>query len=223
MSITGIESTAANSQAAQSRATLADNFDTFLTLLTAQLQNQDPLEPMDTAEFTNQLVQYSEVEQSIQVNDNLEDLVALTQVNSAGQIVSYLGRTVEAFSSDAPLSNGSAEWAYTIGETADNVTLTVRDSAGRIVYETDGETSFGNHVFTWDGTNNGGEIEQDGVYTLSIEATGADGEPIATDIRMRGIINAVDFLNGDASFSVGGVEIGSGQIVRLETTPSEAL
>ena len=83
------------SQNATSSATLAENFETFLTLLTAQLQNQDPLEPVDSTEFTNQLVQFAGVEQQIQTNQNIADLISITASSTAAGLSNYLGKSIE--------------------------------------------------------------------------------------------------------------------------------
>src|ERR1700745_1994530 len=91
---------------------LSGNFQTFLTLLTTQLKNQDPLSPMDSNQFTQQLVQFSQVEQQINSNKNLEDLIALTKSQSATNAVSYLGKTLTLTDGTAALQNGTANWTY---------------------------------------------------------------------------------------------------------------
>src|SRR5690242_8555320 len=104
--------TATQSAAAK---TLAGNFDTFLTLLTTQLQNQDPLNPMDSNQFTQQLVEFSQVEQQINTNDNLKTLISLGQSRSAADAVGYLGKAVTVSNGDAALANGTANWNYQLG------------------------------------------------------------------------------------------------------------
>ncbi|MBT7666952.1 MAG: flagellar hook-basal body complex protein, partial [Rhodospirillaceae bacterium] len=125
-------------------AKLADNFDTFLTLLTAQLEHQDPLEPMDANQFTDQLVQFTEVEQSIAANKNLEKLLALVGTNSTADAVSYLGKTVEAVGRTTSLTSGKADWRYHLPETAESTTVTITNAAGKLVYSTEGEVAAGN-------------------------------------------------------------------------------
>ena len=125
---------ASSSQATKSGKVLTQNFDTFLKLLTAQLQNQDPLEPMDAAQFTQQLVQYSGVEQGIYTNKNLETLIALQQSGGMGSAVNYIGREVEAQNNQAALSGGQAQWTYTLPAVAESVQLVVRDANGKAVY-----------------------------------------------------------------------------------------
>src|SRR6201981_1569760 len=96
------------SQAAGASKTLSSNFDTFLTLLTTQLQNQDPLSPMDSNQFTQQLVQFSQVEQQINTNDNLKSLITQGANQTGAYAVSYLGKAVTIAGGNAPLANGQA-------------------------------------------------------------------------------------------------------------------
>ena len=97
---TGITQTANSSQ------TLSADMNTFLTLLTTQLKYQDPMDPMDTAEFTNQLVQYSSVEQAIQTNSKLDNLLTLTVSNLGAQAISYIGKTAQVLGDVMPLEGG---------------------------------------------------------------------------------------------------------------------
>src|SRR5436190_1843670 len=109
MSVSTISQTAAaasTTDATSSLAKLSGNYTQFLKLLTAQLQNQDPLKPMDTAQFTQQLVQFANVEQSIATNKNLENLVTLQQASQNAQATSYIGRTVESVGATQSLVNG---------------------------------------------------------------------------------------------------------------------
>src|SRR5262245_12081217 len=119
---------------------LTSNFDTFLTLLTTQLKNQDPLEPMDSSEFTQQLVQFSSVEQQINANKNLETLIALTKARSSTDAVSYLGRNVTVTDGSGALVGGSARWSYDLSNAAANTGVVVTDSRGRLVFVGRGET-----------------------------------------------------------------------------------
>ena len=187
----------ASAQATSDRTRLSDNYDTFLVLLTAQLQNQDPLAPMDSTQFTQQLVQFSQVEQQIRTNEQLEGLVAQYQAASAGAALSYLGRDAIIEASETYLANGSANWAYNLPEGAQSLTVHVRDMSGRIVYTTTTQPrTAGEHLFTWDGTTNDGGVAADGVYRLTFEATGASGGSITPTVAVRETIMGVDF-SGD--------------------------
>ncbi len=122
------------SQNASSAQELSGNFDTFLQLLTTQLQNQDPLSPMDSNQFTQQLVEFSQVEQQINTNSNLQTLISLQQGGSASGAVSYLGKTVTISNGNASLMGGTATWNYGLAASSAATTLTVTDSNGNTVY-----------------------------------------------------------------------------------------
>src|SRR6187200_46839 len=144
-------STTSASGATKSQSQLAANFDTFLVLLTAQLKNQDPLEPMDSNQFTQQLVQFSQVEQQINSNKNLESLIALSKASTATDAVSYLGKTVTLTDGTAALMDGQANWAYSLDNKASSATLYVKNMRGDVVYSAPAEMTEGMHSFTWDG------------------------------------------------------------------------
>jgi flagellar basal-body rod modification protein FlgD len=178
---------------ANSRTRLSDNYDTFLVLLTAQLQNQDPLAPMDSTQFTQQLVQFSQVEQQIRTNEQLEGLVGHYQAASAGAALSYLGREALIESDTTTLANGAASWGYTLSAAAETVDLTVKDARGRVVYEGAGERGAGSHLFNWDGRDRNGQPVPAGTYRLSATAKGSDDAAIKTTYTVRETISGVDF------------------------------
>lgn len=184
---------AAQSQSAGDRTRLSDNYDTFLVLLTAQLQNQDPLSPMDSAQFTQQLVQFSQVEQQIRTNEQLEGLASQYQAASAGAALSYLGRDAMIESDKTSLSGGRAQWGYTLPVDVENATLTVTDSAGRPIFETNAAAGAGSHVFNWDGRTDAGATAPDGVYKLVIDAKNAAGDSVDATMTVRETIRGVDF------------------------------
>jgi flagellar basal-body rod modification protein FlgD len=184
---------AESTQGAAARTRLSDNYDTFLLLLTAQLQNQDPLSPMDSTQFTEQLVQFSQVEQQIRTNEQLESLVSHYQAASAGVALSYLGRDALIESSSTSLANGQASWGYTLHSGAEDVTLTVRDARGRVVFETTGERAQGSHLFVWNGQDNNGNPAPPGAYALEVAATNEAGENLDVTMTVRETIMGVDF------------------------------
>ena len=205
MELTGVSG--GNSQSGVAGKTLASNFDTFLTLLTAQLKNQDPLEPMDSSQFTQQLVQYSSVEQGIYTNKNLETLIALQQSNGLGSAVSYIGREVAAVNADAALYGGQADWTYTLPRAADQVTLVVTDANGKTVFSGTGPREAGAHDVSWAGKTNAGATAPDGVYTLTGRAATAAGDEIAAPVTLKGVVSAVSTVGGEIILSVNGVNL----------------
>jgi len=134
MILDAISSSAGTSTAATDRAGIADNFDTFLQILTTQLKNQNPLEPLDTNEFTAQLVQFSQVEQQIKQNDNLEAIAKLSAATAATNAVGFIGKRVSVSTAQASLANGGATWHYDASAASDSALFTIRDSGGSIVW-----------------------------------------------------------------------------------------
>ncbi|NKD86827.1 hypothetical protein HEQ72_00645 [Haematospirillum sp. 15-248] len=158
-----------------SRNKLAKDLNTFLTLLTSQLKHQDPLSPMDSTEFTQQLVQFAQVEQQMSQNEKLDKLVAAQNASLAATAVSYIGNYVEAESNQVPLQDGKGRFAYGLREAAKQVGILVKDATGRVVRSFNGETSAGMHDFRWDGKDDNGDQLPDGTYNLAITATSDKG------------------------------------------------
>lgn len=159
-----------------SSQTLSADMNTFLTLLTTQLKYQDPLDPMDTAEFTNQLVQYSNVEQSIQTNAKLDNLLSLNIANLGAQAVSYIGKTAQVLGDVMPLEGGKAKATYTFDKDVSSAKVMVKDMNGKVVYTADAEVTSGTHEFTWDGKDSEGNQLDDGAYQIVVTPKVANGE-----------------------------------------------
>jgi len=196
--------TGTQSQAAQQ---LAGNFDTFLQLLTTQLQNQDPLSPMDSNQFTQQLVAFAGVEQQINTNDNLQSLIGLSVSQNASSAVGYIGHSVVMTNGMGALTNGTVDWTYNLATASAGTTLTVTNSSGQVVYTGSGGTAAGNNDFTWNGQDSNGNQLPDGQYTLSVSATGSDGSPITTTVASKALVTAVDMSGSTPLLVLGSMEI----------------
>jgi flagellar basal-body rod modification protein FlgD len=200
---------------ANATAGLTQNFNTFLTLLTTQLQNQDPLSPMDTNQFTQQLVSFSEVEQQINTNSNLQQLIALQGASESISALPLVGQNIEYNSATAPLSNGQANFIYSLPSSAASTALTVVNASGKVVYTQPGDTSTGTHLFAWKGQTNTGVQLPDGNYTLQIQAVGAAGGAISPTIASIGMVQAVGVENGTATFTVNGMAVPLSKLVTV--------
>jgi flagellar basal-body rod modification protein FlgD len=207
MDVTPATSASTTSAAANAQKSLSGNFETFLTLLTTQLKNQDPLSPMDSNQFTQQLVQFSQVEQQINSNKNLESLIALTKSQSATSAVSYLGKTLTITDGTAALQNGSANWTYSLPNDAAITKLVVTDSRGRGIYATTGETTLGPHEFIWDGKDSSGAPVPPGTYKLIVAASAADGSSMTGSVVSHGTISEVDLSGSEPSLMIGSLAI----------------
>src|SRR4051812_1112732 len=139
-----------------SMAQLSSNFDTFLQLLTTQLKNQDPTSPMDSNQFTQQLVQFSQVEQQIATNTNLKTLISQGTTQAGIFAGSYLGRKVSVANGNASLNDGVADWTYNLATSASTAALSVSDANGRIVFSQAGAIGAGAHAFSWNGKDGNG-------------------------------------------------------------------
>lgn len=190
--------TAASTQSASSRgfSQLTENFDTFLTLLTTQLRNQDPLKPLDTEKFTEQLVQFASVEQSIQTNQHLEALIALQSASANETALAMVGRVATVESDVAALTEDGARWSYRLPQDAAAVSVRVLDASGGAVAVLQGAGKAGAHDVNWSGAMNTGGRAPDGAYRLSVEAVDAEGGPLDVSTYARGRVDAVAFDTG---------------------------
>jgi len=207
MEVTSTSALSNLGQASQSSQTIAENFDDFLGLLTTQLQNQNPLEPLDTNEFTAQLVQFTSVEQSIATNKNLEQLVALSITSAFQTSVGYIGKTVTASGSISELSDGSATWNYRLTANAPETVIEITNSQGQPVLTETVNGVSGLNTFTWDGKLPSGEQAPDGAYTISIQARDADGNNVGAATEIEGVVTAVDLTGTEPVLTINGSDI----------------
>jgi flagellar basal-body rod modification protein FlgD len=210
------------SQSSTASQKLSGNFDTFLKLLTAQMQNQDPLEPMDTSEFTQQLVAYTEVEQSIEQNKNLETLIAEMRGQSLNSAVSYIGQQVTADTDLAALGPSGAKWSYTLDSDATSNTLAVTTQRGDIVATFPGNTRRGTHEFSWDGKLSNGTTASPGTYRLTPVAKIGDDSDVTTRVQLVGRVEAVESSSEGSKLIVAGLPIDVAQVARI-TSPQNVV
>jgi flagellar basal-body rod modification protein FlgD len=202
-----------------SRSRLADSEETFLKLLTTQLRNQDPLSPLDTTQFTQQLTQMTGVEQQIYGNQLLETLISQQGGNLANS-VGLIGKTVTAQGDQATLSGGSAEWTYELPSAATDLTLQVLDASGRLVAtSTPTDRTAGRHTFTWDGKNTAGQAQADGTYRLVVSARGADGQAISATSYVTGLATAIEYVDGQTLVTINGRRTPASTIIGVRSTP----
>lgn len=193
---------ASGANGVQSAASLASNFDTFLTILTAQIQNQDPLEPMDSTQFTDQLVQFSGVEQQIRVNTQLETLISATNSGAGASLSGYLGQEAEIDSAGAQFTGEPVKWRYELPSDASSTTVTVTDAAGKVLYSKKGELKAGSHDFTWNGElNKGGTAATDQPYWISVVAEDANKKAITPLHSLVTNITGVDLTYGEPALT----------------------
>lgn len=190
-------------------SSLAGNYQTFLTLLTTQLKNQDPLSPMDSSQFTSQLTQMTGVEQQLLSNQLLQQLVNSNQSNSLSSGVAMIGKTVTSNGTTSTLTSGTASWPYTLPTSAATGTVNVLDSGGNVVFTGPlTATNAGTQTYTWNGKNTAGtQLANGGTYTLQISAKDAAGNAISATDGVTGVVASTQQVNGVTMITVNGVQV----------------
>jgi flagellar basal-body rod modification protein FlgD len=194
-------SAAASSALASSQ--IAGNFQSFLQLLTTQLQNQNPLSPLDTNQFTQQLVEFAGVQQQLNTNDSLATLVSLQQTAQSTQALGFVGKTAVVNGSTAPLTSSSATWLLSV-PTASTVNISITGSNGQTVFSgTYNATAGSGQPFTWNGQGNDGTQYPDGNYTLTATAKDASNNTVAITSQIEGVVSSVDLTQSPPLLSIG--------------------
>ncbi len=206
--------TTATAASAVKAGTIAGNFTTFLQLLTTQLKNQNPLDPLDTNQFTQQLVQFAQVEQQLKSNDQLAALVSLQKTAQSTAALDYVGKTVVVDGATAQLTNKSATWSFSVPKPA-AATINIKNTAGQTVYSGAYTVNPGTQHFTWDGRGTNGTQWPDGSYTMSITANDASGQPVAISTEVQGIVDSADLTQNPPILSIGGQNFTLDQIKRV--------
>jgi len=208
------QQTAASTAAAGSTSTagnalsgLSSNFGNFLNLLMTQLQNQDPTSPLDTNQFTSELVQFSSVEQQIQTNTSLTQLIQLTQAGEVMQSSAMLGRQVTVVSDQVPLQNGKGAVQFT-APAAEPVAIAVYNDAGVKIRDASLTSVKGSNTWTWDGTDNRGRQVADGAYTVAVNGSASDGSTAALPFSVIGTATGVLNQNNTVQLQLGALSVG---------------
>jgi flagellar basal-body rod modification protein FlgD len=185
-------------------ATLAGNFQTFLTLLTTQLKNQDPMSPLDTNQFTQQLVQFASVEQQLKTNDQLTSLVTLQQTAQSTQALTFVGKTAVVDGSTTQLTNSKATWDLNVPTNA-KVSISITSSTGQTVFSGNYNVQAGsNQTFAWDGKGNDGTQWPDGKYKMTATAADTAGNSVAVTTQIQGVVSSVDLSQSPPLLSING-------------------
>ncbi|MCG8508103.1 MAG: flagellar hook assembly protein FlgD [Rhodospirillales bacterium] len=206
MLLSGINSGQAvdpNAQAASDQAQLNDDLNQFLNLLVTQLKNQDPLDPMDSSEFTSQLVQYASVEQQIYQNAHLEKLIGLEETAQVASMVDYLGTTIQANGNTFFLEDGKAKFSYAMAENSKETLITIVDEDGETVFTGPGSNDAGYHEFEWDGKDSDGIQLEDGIYGVKVTAVDAFKASIGVSQTVYGRVTGAGAENGDVVLYLG--------------------
>ena len=204
-----------SSLSSTSGATLAGNFQTFLQMLTTQLQNQNPLDPLDTNQFTQQLVQFASVEQQLKTNDQLSSLIALQQTTQATQALTFVGKNAVVDGSTASLVNSSATWVFDVPNSG-NMDVNITNSNGLTVFSGSYPVSAGkDQAFNWNGLGSDGSQMPAGKYTMTATMPDSSGTAVGIGTQIQGAVDSVDLTQSPPLLSIGGQTYTINQIKKI--------
>jgi flagellar basal-body rod modification protein FlgD len=202
--------------------TLAQNYETFLHLLTTQLKNQDPLSPLDNNQFTQQLTQMTGVQQQLLTNQLLTQLLGQGQADIGSGAINLIGKLVTVQSNDAVLAEGKAEWKYTLPGEAASSKLTIVDENGKTVWTGDlVDNGKGEHTVQWDGRDlKGRQLPDGGTYTAKFEAKDINGKDMSVTAQVTGLASRIQTLDGQTLLTVGPIKAPLTAVTGVQTAPS---
>lgn len=211
--------TTAATTAATALSKNTSDYTMFLKLLTTQMQNQDPLKPMDSTEYTSQLAQFSQVEQTIKQTTALSDILSQLSTQNLAQASSLIGREAVVDSAVSGLTAATpAQWSYTGGRDVASIEMSITNSSGKVVAK---QTVAGDGTdgrLTWDGTLADGSKAAAGAYTLSATGSDASGIDVPLTIAATGKVMTVESVSGAVTLGINGIEVPMAKLVRLADT-----
>jgi flagellar basal-body rod modification protein FlgD len=203
--VTGLGNVA-TTNATQAANSKSKDFNMFLRLMTTQMKNQDPLDPMKSSEYTQQLAQYSQVEQSVQQTSVLNQILTRMNGQDMAGAANYIGKqaTFDGAISSLDSSGGSASWSYSVGRPAAAITATIMDANGRVVKEMALNPSSTSGRVVWDGLGAGGGRAAGGPYSLTVVATDANGATVPVQVSSTGMVSSVEMSGGQVVLGLSG-------------------
>lgn len=191
--------------------------DAFLTMLVAQMKNQDPMNPIDNTEFTAQLAQFSSLEQMFNVNENLKNIQMTQSSLNNTQSVSIIGKEIKAEGSSVKISDGiPADINYKLSSSAKEVRINIYDYRGDLVRTVSlSSQDAGEQSFVWDGKDGSGNSLPDGTYSFMVSAKDPAGTDVAVTPLIKGQVTGVSFDNGNTLLSVGGQKVSLGSVLEV--------
>jgi flagellar basal-body rod modification protein FlgD len=168
------------------------------------LKNQNPLSPLDTNQFTQQLVEFAGVQQQINTNDSLATLVSLQQTAQSSQALQFVGKTAVVSGNTATMTKSEATWELNI-PSASTVNVSIANSSGQTVYSNSFAASAGNNqVFAWNGLGTDGTQLPDGNYTLTATAKDSAKNTVAVSTSVAGVVSSVNLTQSPPLLTIGG-------------------
>lgn len=208
---------AQNNTATGSSTSIANNFDQFLTLLTTQLKNQSPLDPLDTNQFTQQLVQFAGVEQQLKQNETLTALLAVNKATTGASAIGFVGQTITADGAATQLADGKAEWRLNASK-GGTATITIKDSSGKVVYSGTKTLTAGDQTYSWDGTTSTGADAPDGEYSITVDGKDLSGAAITVKTEITGKVDGIDFSTSVPTLLIGSLKVSLDKVKSVKST-----
>ncbi|WP_291647210.1 flagellar hook capping FlgD N-terminal domain-containing protein [Bosea sp. (in: a-proteobacteria)] len=195
-----------NTNTSGNGTSIANNFDQFLTLLTTQLRNQNPLDPLDTNQFTQQLVQFAGVEQQLKQNETLTALLGVSKATTGASAIGFVGQTVTADGAATQLKEGKAEWKLNASK-GGTATITIKDASGKVVQTGTTTLTAGDQTYSWDGKTSTGSTAPEGEYTITVDAKDLAGTAITVKTEISGVVDGVDFSTAVPTLLIGAIKV----------------
>ncbi len=207
----------------------------FLNILLTQMQHQNPLDPMDTKEFTGQLTQFSALEQQIDTNTKLDTMVSALKQNTVTTAFNYIGQYVDLNNATTAMQNNAAHWTYALPADAANVNLKITDASGKTLYSgamqnTSGGSSISKGTYNFDITNADLTTAQADGTVLKFEVTatdakgkpvtGTDGKAIVPTIHTTVKVESVQSDSTGTYLQAGGILFAIGDVKKIVTAPT---
>lgn len=209
---------AQNNTATGSSSSIANNFDQFLTLLTTQLRNQSPLDPLDTNQFTQQLVQFAGVEQQLKQNETLTALLGVSKATTGASAIGFVGQTVTADGAATQLKDGNAEWRLNASK-GGTATITIKDAKGNVVYSGTKTLTAGDQTYSWDGKTSTGSTAPEGEYSITVDGTDLSGAAITVKTEVTGVVDGIDFSTAVPTLLIGAIRVPLDKVKSVKSTP----
>jgi flagellar basal-body rod modification protein FlgD len=212
--VAGTGATAATKTGSAALDSLSANFGDFLKLLMTQLQNQDPTSPLDTNQFTTELVQFSSVEQQINTNTSLTKLIQLTQAGEVMQASAMTGKQVTVTSDHLSLQHGKGTIQFTT-PAAEPVGIAIYTDTGVKLRDATMTSVKGANTWNWDGTDNSGKTLPDGAYKVAVAAANVNGTTSAVPFTVVATATGVQNQSNGMQLQLGALSIDFSKVVSV--------
>ena len=209
-------STAASATGTNALQSLGSNFNQFLSLLTTQLQNQDPTSPVDSNQFTQELVEFTGVQQSVQTNSNLTQLISLQQGSEVLQSAQVVGHQATVTAGQVALQNGTGELTFNTAA-PEPVQIAIANSAGQTVRDVSLTSQAGANTWVWDGRDNAGNKLADGAYGVAVETGSSTANASAVPFSVVGTATGLTNGAGGLQLQMGALSVGLASVQGIST------